>query len=71
MRHIKRKGIIKDLLGAFLNRGDYDSLAKLMRRIIMLGMMHFQDPFNFDLERIKHCDINYAVPDGRIIPFCT
>ncbi len=71
VRHIKKKGLIKDLLGAFLNRGDYDSLAKLMRRIIMVGMMHFQDPYNFDLERVQHCDINYSVPDGRIIPFCT
>ncbi|MHA1960654.1 MAG: tetraether lipid synthase Tes [Candidatus Thorarchaeota archaeon] len=70
-RFIKRKGIIKDLLGAFLKRGDYESLAKFMRRIIMVGLMHFQDPFNFDLERIQHCDINYSVPDGRIIPFCT
>lgn len=71
VRHIKRKGVIKDLLSAFLNRGDYESLAKFMRRIIMLGIMHFQDPFNFDLERVQHCDVNYAVPDGRIIPFCT
>jgi len=71
VRHIKKKGILKDLLSAFLNRGDYDSLAQFMRRVIMLGMMHFQDPYNFDLERIQHCDINYAVPDGRIIPFCT
>ncbi len=70
VRHIKKKGLIKDLLGAFLNRGDYNSLAKLMRRIIMLGMMHFMDPYNFDLERVAHCDINYSVPDGRIIPFC-
>lgn len=70
-RHIKRKGIIKDLLSAFLNRGDYESLAKFMRRIIMIGMMHFQDPYNLDLERIQHCDVNYAAPDGRIIPFCT
>jgi uncharacterized radical SAM superfamily Fe-S cluster-containing enzyme len=69
-RHIKKKGLIKDLLGAFLNRGDYESLAKLMRRIIMVGMMHFMDPYNFDLERVSHCDINYSVPDGRIIPFC-
>jgi uncharacterized radical SAM superfamily Fe-S cluster-containing enzyme len=71
MRHFKKKGIIKDLVGVFLNRGDYDSLAQFMRRIIMVGMMHFQDPYNFDLERIQHCDINYSVPDGRIIPFCT
>jgi len=36
----------------------------------MVGMMHFMDPYNFDLERVQHCDVNYSVPDGRIIPFC-
>ncbi|MBD3406730.1 MAG: radical SAM protein [Candidatus Lokiarchaeota archaeon] len=71
VRHIKRKGLIKDLIGAFLDRGDYDSLSKFMERVIMVGMMHFQDAYNFDLERVQHCDINYSLPDGRIIPFCT
>jgi len=42
-----------------------------MNKVIMLGMMHFQDPWNIDLERVRHCTINYATPDGRIIPFCT
>jgi len=36
----------------------------------MIGMMHFQDPYNFDLERLERCGIHYAVPDGRVIPFC-
>jgi hypothetical protein len=71
LRHVKRKGIIKDLMGAFLNRADYESLAGFMHHIVMLGIMHFQDAYNFDIERVQHCDVNYAVPDGRIIPFCT
>lgn len=71
VRFIKKKGVLKDLLVAFLNRGDYESLAKFMRRVIMIGIMHFQDPFNLDLERVQHCDVNYATPDGRIVPFCT
>ena len=33
--------------------------------------MHFMDPFNFDADRVRKCIIHYAVPDGRIIPFCT
>jgi hypothetical protein len=37
----------------------------------MIGAMHFMDPYNFDLERVQRCGIHYAVPDGRIIPFCT
>jgi len=37
----------------------------------MIGCMHFQDPYNFDLDRVERCVIHYAVPDGRIVPFCS
>jgi uncharacterized radical SAM superfamily Fe-S cluster-containing enzyme len=33
--------------------------------------MHFQDLYNIDLERVKKCGVHYAIPDGRMIPFCT
>ncbi len=36
----------------------------------MIGGMHFQDAYNYDIERVKRCVIHYVVPDGRIIPFC-
>ena len=36
----------------------------------MVSMMYFQDPYNLDLEQLERCGIHYAVPDGRIIPFC-
>ena len=71
LRHVKDRGMLKGLVSLFLKTGDYESLSEFMKRIIMIGMMHFQDPYNLDLERVQHCDINYAVPDGRIIPFCT
>ena len=71
IRHIKDKGILNQLLKGFMKTGDYLTLSDFMNRVIMIGMMHFQDPYNLDLERVQHCDINYAVPDGRIIPFCT
>ncbi|TXT54553.1 MAG: 7,8-dihydro-6-hydroxymethylpterin dimethyltransferase [Candidatus Thorarchaeota archaeon] len=71
MRHIKKRSFMKDIISAFLNRGDYDSLASFMHRVVMLGMMHFMDGWNIDLERVQHCTINYATPEGTIIPFCT
>jgi uncharacterized radical SAM superfamily Fe-S cluster-containing enzyme len=37
---------------------------------VLIGCMHFQDAYNFDLERVQRCAIHYALPDGRIIPFC-
>jgi uncharacterized radical SAM superfamily Fe-S cluster-containing enzyme len=63
-------GLMKQLVGAVFKEGSYDSLGNFMRNILMVGMMHFQDPYNFDLERLERCGIHYATPDGRIIPFC-
>jgi len=54
-----------------LGTGSYKALAEFHERAILLAAMHFMDPYNFDLERIERCGIHYAVPDGRIIPFCT
>ena len=33
-----------------------------------VGGMHFQDGYNYDIERVKRCSIHYACPDDRIIP---
>jgi uncharacterized radical SAM superfamily Fe-S cluster-containing enzyme len=71
IRHVKKKNFMKPLISSFLRSGSYSSLRAFMSKVIMLGMMHFQDPWNIDLERVAHCTINYATPDGRIIPFCT
>jgi uncharacterized radical SAM superfamily Fe-S cluster-containing enzyme len=70
MRHVKFSFLRKYLLRVF-TEGNYQSLGDLQRKAILLSAMHFMDPYNFDLERVQRCVIHYAVPDGRIIPFCT
>lgn len=70
LRHVSL-GTLSSLVGAFLSNGSYRSLGKFMRKIVMVGDMHFMDPYNFDLERVERCGIHYAIPDGRIIPFCS
>ncbi len=70
MRHVKFGFLRKYVLGV-ITSGDYESLGDLQRQSILLSSMHFMDPYNFDLERVQRCLIHYAVPDGRIIPFCT
>jgi len=70
LRHV-RFGILKDLLNDIFREGSYEALGKLMRRTIMIGIMHFMDLYNFDLERVQMCNIHYALPDGTIRPFCT
>jgi uncharacterized radical SAM superfamily Fe-S cluster-containing enzyme len=71
MRFFKKKGLLFNLVNNFLRKKDYAALAQFMERIIMIGAMHFQDPYNFDLERVERCGVHYAIPDGRLIPFCT
>ncbi len=70
MRHVKLGFMRKYVLGV-ITKGDYKSLGDLQRKSLLLTSMHFMDPYNFDLERVERCLIHYAVPDGRIIPFCT
>jgi len=66
-----RLNVLGPLIGGVIKEGSYEALGKVMRNVIMIGAMHFMDPYNFDLERVERCGIHYAVPDGRIIPFCT
>jgi len=69
VRHLKFSTLRK--VFPVVTKGDYKSLGDLQRQSILLSAMHFMDPYNFDLERVQRCVIHYAVPDGRIIPFCT
>jgi len=39
--------------------------------VLLLAAMHFQDKYNFELDRVQHCVIHYASPDGMLYPFCT
>ncbi len=62
---------VRSLLLSILGSGTYSSLGEFHSKTMMIGAMHFMDPFNFDLQRVKRCAIHYAIPDGRIVPFCS
>ncbi|MDK6029325.1 radical SAM protein [Ignisphaera sp. 4213-co] len=57
------------LLDIFIHR-NYEALGKFHYKFLFIGMMHFMDEWNYDVERVMRCVIHYALPDGRIIPFC-
>ncbi len=48
----------------------YEALAVLHYKMLFIGMMHFMDLYNYDIQRVMRCNIHYGVPDGRLIPFC-
>ncbi len=42
---------------------------------LTIGVMHFMDPYNFDLDRVQNCCLHFGVIDNegkpRLIPFCS
>ncbi|HII83640.1 MAG TPA: radical SAM protein [Methanobacterium subterraneum] len=62
---------IKSLLISIFKERSYDALGDFSHQTLLISCMHFMDPWNFDQDRVKRCVIHYAVPGGRIIPFCT
>jgi uncharacterized radical SAM superfamily Fe-S cluster-containing enzyme len=55
-----KSGLVRGLLKDVITKGSYEALGKFMRRIVMIGIMHFQDVWNFDLDRVQKCAIHYA-----------
>ncbi len=65
-KHLK----IRRMLLKIILKRDYHSLGEFHYKALFLGMMHFQDLYNYDIGRVERCNIHYLSPDGRIIPFC-
>ena len=55
----------------FLSDGK-SGISDIHWNMMLVSAMHFQDSFNYDIERVKRCLIHYATPDPkkRIVPFC-
>lgn len=61
---------IRNLLWQIFQKGDYSGLRAFHHSSLFIGIMHFMDLYNYDIERVKQCNIHYAMPDGTIVPFC-
>jgi len=61
----------REVIRQLLKEGTFESAAAFHKNAIMIGCMHFQDLWNFDLERVQRCVIHYSLPDGRLISFCS
>ena len=48
--------------------GRGESEKKNYKTLLAAGM-HFQDRYNFDVQRVKRCVIHYSTPEGQI-PVC-
>ncbi|MHB1830310.1 MAG: tetraether lipid synthase Tes [Candidatus Micrarchaeaceae archaeon] len=60
-----------NLFMSLVFKHDFATMGKFQLKSLFLGMMHFQDEYTYDIKRVEKCDIHYAMPDGRVLPFCT
>jgi len=58
---------LQGLLDKNVGRGQGE---KVTYKTLLCAGMHFQDRYNYDVERAKRCVILYSTPQG-IFPFCT
>jgi 7,8-dihydro-6-hydroxymethylpterin dimethyltransferase len=74
LRHTDSR-LKRDMVAPILLKGNYVGTGDFMRKVLMIGDMHFMDAYNFDFQRVHKCAIHYLVPDERfgvrVIPFCT
>lgn len=75
MPYVKKPGLLMKLFTKMLLDGSWDSISSFSYGSLLIGSMHFQDAYNFDIERARRCIVHFGVsmPDGSIFeaPFCT
>jgi uncharacterized radical SAM superfamily Fe-S cluster-containing enzyme len=45
--------------------------SKKPYKVLLMASMHFQDVYNYQIDRLKRCVVHYVAADGRIYPFCS
>ena len=69
-------GIVRNFAGTIFNTSWEASANWLIGgNVLLVGLMHFQDLYNFDLNRVNHCLVHYGYIDPatdkvRQVPFC-
>jgi hypothetical protein len=58
---------LQGLVDKNVGRGEGE---KFSYKTLLCAGMHFQDRYNYDVERVKRCVILYSTPGG-VFPFCT
>lgn len=58
------------MMASIMSNKSKKALASFSWKMMFFGGMHFQDSFNYDVERVRRCGVHYITPDCQIIPFC-
>jgi len=53
------------------NKARQERIEKSPYKALLIASMHFQDAYNYQIDRVQRCVIHYAAPNGRVYPFCS
>jgi len=70
MPHGMTKKKLVKVMANIMSAKSKKTLAEFSWNNMYIGAMHFQDSYNYDLDRVCRCAVHYATPDLRVIPFC-
>lgn len=66
---MNKKKFVRMIKNVMSNKSK-ETLSEFSWKMMFFGAMHFQDSYNYDIERVKRCGVHYITPDCQIIPFC-
>lgn len=58
------------MIKGIMSSSSKKTLAAFSWKMMFFGGMHFQDSYNYDVERMRRCAVHYVTPDCQVIPFC-
>ena len=59
-----------NLVSGVMGSDSKKALANFSWKMMLVAGMHFQDSYNYDIERVRRCGVHYITPDCRLYPFC-
>ena len=75
LQYTKKPGKLMEMFSRVLFNGEWESISAFTHGTLLVSSMHFQDAYNFDVERAKRCIVHFgvAMPDGSVkeCSFCT
>ena len=75
LQYTKKPGKLMELFTRVLLNGNWESISSFTHGTLLISSMHFQDAYNFNVERAKRCIVHFgiAMPDGSVkeCSFCT
>ncbi|GAG54883.1 unnamed protein product [marine sediment metagenome] len=76
LQYTKKPGKLMELFSRVLINGKWESISAFTHGTLLISSMHFQDAYNFNVERARRCIVHFGLVmphDGSIreVSFCT